>query len=151
VPVLCSRAFYCRRMGLFERKRKKIDDDEPMDPEARSPATGLKYKDLQLLGAIKDNGCNLAAARHVLHFNYMPSEQAAEAAADACRSQGWEASVREPLPDCAGQWAVIAEKQRAVLSLAFVRDATDDFFEALAANHEGEHDGWEAGPDLPAA
>lgn len=34
-------------MFLFKRKKK---DDEPVDMEARSPETGLKYKDLALLG-----------------------------------------------------------------------------------------------------
>ncbi|MCW2598565.1 MAG: hypothetical protein JWM02_394 [Frankiales bacterium] len=54
-------------MGIFKRKGKHPDDDEPVNPEDRSPVTGLKYKDLQLLGAIKDSGANLDAPRHVLH------------------------------------------------------------------------------------
>jgi hypothetical protein len=134
-------------VGLFSRKRKQPGDDEPVDPEERSPRTGLKYKDLQLLGVIKDSGADLAAPRHVLHYSYFPSQGAAEAAAATCRVQGWEASVREPLPDYPGQWGVVAERPAAVLSLAFVREATD-FFEELAALHGGDHDGWEAGPDL---
>jgi hypothetical protein len=42
---------------------------------------------------------------------------------------------------------VIAEQASAVLTLDFVRGSTD-FFEELAALYDGEHDGWEAGPDL---
>lgn len=133
-------------MGLFNRKGKS-KDDERVDPEERSPVTGLKYKDLQLLGAIKDQGADLFAPRHVLHYSYFPSEQKATAAAETCIAQGWGASVREPLPDFPDQWAVIAEQPRAVLTLDFVRNSTD-FFEHLAELHGGEHDGWEAGPDL---
>jgi len=35
--------------GLFDRLRGK-SDDEPVDMEAISPESGLKYKDIALLG-----------------------------------------------------------------------------------------------------
>ena len=135
-------------MGMFKRKAKTPDDDELVNPENRSPVTGLKYKDLQLLGAIKDSGAKLDAPRHVLHYLYFPSEAAAQKASEACQGQGWEAAVREPLPDFPGQWSVLAEQASAVLTLEFVRGNTD-FFEEVAALYDGEHDGWEVGPDLP--
>jgi hypothetical protein len=135
-------------MGIFNRKGKNQADDEPVNPEDRSPLTGLKYKDLQLLGAIKDNGSDLDAPRHVLHYLYFPSEAAATKASEACQGQGWECAVREPLPEFPGQWAVVAEQASAVLTLDFVRGNTD-FFEEVAALYDGEHDGWEVGPDLP--
>jgi regulator of RNase E activity RraB len=55
---------------------------------------------------------------------------------------GYAASVREPLPDFPGQWAMICEIH-AVTSLEFVRQA-DDFFQGLAERHGAEYDGWEA-------
>jgi hypothetical protein len=135
-------------MGIFKRKGKNLYDDEPVNPEDRSPVTGLRYKDLQLLGAIKDSGANLDAPRHVLHYLYFPSEAAAQKASEACQGQGWEAAAGEPLPDYPGQWSVTAELASAVLTLDFVRGSTD-FFQEVAALYDGEHDGWEVGPDLP--
>lgn len=135
-------------MGIFKRKGKNPDNDEPVNPEDRSAVTGLKYKDLQLLDAIRDNGADLNAPRHVLHFLYFPSEAAAQKASEACQGQGWVAEVREPLPEYPGHWTVVTEQASAVLSLDFVRASTD-FFEEVAALYDGEHDGWEAGPDLP--
>jgi hypothetical protein len=38
---------------LFNRKKK---DDESVDPDARSPQLGIKYKDLQLLGQLMEQG-----------------------------------------------------------------------------------------------
>lgn len=134
-------------MGLFKRGGKRRYD-EVVDPEDRSPATGLKYKDLQLLGVIQANGSDLRAPRHVLHYLYFPSRAGAEAASEQARRHGWSAEVREPLPDYPGQWAVVAEQPAAVLSIDFVRETTD-LFEQVAREHGGEHDGWEAGPDLP--
>jgi hypothetical protein len=134
-------------MGLFKRGGKRRDD-EIVDPEDRSPVTGLKYKDLQLLGVIKDHGSDLSAPRHVLHYLYFPSRSSAESAGEEIRRHGWSAEVRDPLPDYPGQWAVVAEQAAAVLTIEFVRDSTD-LFEQTALNHGGEHDGWEAGPDLP--
>jgi hypothetical protein len=56
--------------------------------------------------------------------------------------KGFSASVREPLPEFPGHWAVICEQQ-AVTSPDFVRGA-DDFFQELADRHGAEYDGWEA-------
>ena len=111
--------------------------------------TGLRYKDLALLGAIKDSGANLDASRHVLHYLYFRSGAAAQKASEACQAQGWACTVHDPLPEFPGQWSVVAEQASAVLTLEYVRSNTD-FFEAVADLYDGDHDGWEVGPDLPA-
>ncbi len=69
-------------MGIFSRKKQR--DEEAVDPEARSPQLGVKYKDLAVMGQLLDHGANLDEPRHVLHFSYFPDESGASAAAARC-------------------------------------------------------------------
>jgi hypothetical protein len=52
--------------GFFERLRGR-KDDEPVDMEAGSPETGLKYKDIALLGEMMKQGADLDRPRHALY------------------------------------------------------------------------------------
>jgi hypothetical protein len=70
---------------LFGRKKK---DDEPVDPEARSPELGVKYKDLVLLGQLLQQGADLHQPRHALYYICFASRTAAEAGAAEGRSAG---------------------------------------------------------------
>jgi hypothetical protein len=128
-------------VGLFARRKKA--DDEPIGPDERSPQLGLKYKDLVLLGQLIDQGADLGRARHVVHFSYFPSESSASAAAVDLGAEGWTPDVRPPRPESPDQWALVCERDDAVLSADFVRESTD-LFESVALRHGGEHDGWEA-------
>jgi hypothetical protein len=128
-------------MGLFNRRKRR--DDDVVDPEERSPQLGIKYKDLILLGQLVDRGAVLDQPRHVIHFSYFPSRDAAVAAGEELRPHGWQPDVREPLPEHGGQWPLVCDRHDAVLEPAFVRESTD-LFESVAAKHGGEHDGWEA-------
>ena len=129
-------------MPLFRRKSERSDDHQPIDPEARSPRLGVKYKDLAVMGQLVDRGADLARPRHVLYYCYAPTEAKGRVMAEAAQAQGFAAAVREPLPQFPGQWAVISEVT-AVVDPDFVRRNTD-FFEALAELHDAEYDGWEA-------
>jgi len=122
---------------LFRRKR----DDEP-DPDERSPQLALRYKDLAVLGQLKDAGADLSQSRHVVYYSYAPTEAAARSMADEAAAKGFTTDIREPLPELPHQWSVIAETH-AVCSPEFVRQS-DDFFEELAGRLGGEYDGWEA-------
>jgi hypothetical protein len=117
-------------------------DDEPADPNERSPQLGVKFKDLAVLGQLIDAGADLSASRHLVYYSYAPGRDIAQAMRIEAESNGFTAEVREPLPDFPGQWAVVCEKH-AVASPDFVRGA-DDFFEDLAKRHGAEYDGWEA-------
>lgn len=64
-------------------------------------------------------------------------------ARDELSAAGWQAEVRDPLPEYPAQWAVVAEQNEVVLSPDFVRTATD-LMEAVAARGKGDYDGWEA-------
>lgn len=126
-------------MFLFKPKRK---DEEPVDPNERSPQLGVKYKDLQVLGNLRDSGADLTKARHVLYYLYFPSVDAADEAAGAGRSAGYACAVREVV-ERPGQWSVVCERSDAVLDPNAVNDA-DDLFQGLADRLIGEFDGWEA-------
>lgn len=115
-------------------------------PDARSLRSGLKVKDLELLGALQAEGADLTAPRHVLHCLYFPTGETASLARDEIARASWQVQVREPLPEFPDQWLVLAERPAAVLTPDFVRETTD-FMEAVAARHGGEHDGWEAGAE----
>ena len=65
-------------MFLFKRKKK---DDEAVDMNDRSPETGLKYKDIALLGQMMKQGADLNQPRHALYYLYFGSREAAEAGA----------------------------------------------------------------------
>ena len=127
-------------MFLFRRKKK---DDEPVDMEARSPQTGLKYKDIALLGQMMKQGADLNLPRHALYYLYFGSREAAEAGAPEARAVGYSCEVRDPLPEYPGQWLLLCERHDAVLDIAGVRQA-DDLFQGIADRHQGVFDGWEA-------
>jgi hypothetical protein len=128
-------------MGIFNRKKKV--DEEAVDPDARSPQLGLKYQDLAVMGQLLDHGADLDQPRHVVHFLYFDSKGAAAAAADELASQGWVSEVRAPLPDYPDQWSLVCEQHDVVLLPDFIRESTN-LFGAVAAQHGGSYDGWEA-------
>jgi hypothetical protein len=128
--------------GLLDRFRGK-KDDEPVDMEARSPETGIKYKDIALLGEMMKQGADLSKPRHALYYLYFGARDAAEAAAVDARGAGYSCEVRDPLPAYPGQWSVVCQRAHAVLDLDGVRQA-DDLFQGIADRLAGEFDGWEA-------
>ena len=127
-------------MFLFKRKKK---DEEPIDPEARSPQLGIKNKDVLLLGQLMQQGANLTLPRHALYYLYFASKSAAEAGADEGRTAGYTCEVREPLPQYPDQWSLVCERQDAVLDPNGV-NAADELFEGIADRLGGDFDGWEA-------
>jgi hypothetical protein len=126
-------------VGLFKKKR----EEDPVDLDARSPETGLKYKDLLVLGQLMQAGADLTQPRHVLHYLYFGSHEAATAASAEAVQHGFEAEVREPLPIQPDQWSLVCQRHGVVVDPTTVRDH-DDLFEALAQRHGGDYDGWEA-------
>jgi hypothetical protein len=117
--------------------------DQPVDPEARSPRLGVKYKDLMVMNQLMQAGADLSQPRHVVHFFYSHSRESMQELADSVREQpGWKVEVHEPLPEYPGQWRAVCDTH-AVVSAKFVRD-TGDLFDSLAATHQVDYDGWEA-------
>jgi hypothetical protein len=127
-------------MPLFGRKKK---DEEPVDPNERSPQLGIKYKDLQVLGALIEAGAVLSKPRHAIYYLYFPSREAASAAGEEATAAGYSCEVREPLPEYPGQWSLVCEKSDAILDPAAV-NAADDLFQGIADRLGADYDGWEA-------
>ena len=115
-------------MFLFKRKKK---DEEPVDPEARSPQLGVKYKDLQLMGQLMQHGADLSKPRHALYYLYFRSRDVAEAAAAQGRTAGYTCEVRDPLLQYPDQWSVQCERSDAVLDPNGVI-AADDLLQGIA-------------------
>lgn len=88
-------------------------------------------------------GADMTQPRHVLYFSYFPDQATAERAGAATEARGFQWSEREPTPEYADQWPLVCELHDVVLDIDRVRDNTD-YFEALAAEHGGDFDGWEA-------
>jgi hypothetical protein len=130
-------------VAMFLFRRKKVED-EPVDLEARSPDTGLKYKDIALLGQLMQQGADLTKPRHALYYLYFGSPEAAEAGAEVARGAGYSCTVRDPLPAYPGQWSLVCERHDAILDIDGVRSA-DDLFQGIADRVSAEFDGWEAG------
>jgi hypothetical protein len=114
---------------------------DTVDPDARSPQLGLKYKDLALLGQLMERGADLTQPRVVTHYSYAPSEPAARALADAAANAGFASDVHPAPTGTSNEWSVVS-RRNAVLSPDFVRDSTD-LFEELAHQFDAEYDGWE--------
>jgi len=140
---MLDEAAHILEVAVFGFLRRKKADDEPVDMEARSPETGLKYKDIALLGQMMQNGADLTEPRHVLYYLYFDREDAARSGADQATPAGFVCTVGEPLPAYPGQWRLRCERRDAVLDIGFVR-ASDDLFEGIASRLGGEFDGWEA-------
>jgi hypothetical protein len=128
--------------GFLDRLRGKAPE-EPLDMDERSAETGLKYKDLLLLGQMMQQGADLKQPRHALYYLYFGTREVAEEAATEGRAAGYSCEVREPLPDNAGQWSMLCERDDVVLDPKSVREA-DDLFEGIATRFGGDFDGWEA-------
>ncbi len=127
-------------MPLFRRKKT---DDEVIDLDERSEVSGLRYKDILLMGEMVKGGADLNQPRHALYYLYLPSQGTAGQAAERATAAGYRADVREPLPQNPDQWCVVSERDDAVLDVDGVRSA-DDLFQGIADDLGGEFDGWEA-------
>ena len=95
----------------------------------------LSLKHLEKLGA------DLALPRHVIHFIYFDQEDDARRAADEVPGAGWDATVESP-SETTSQWVVRAEATRVVD--AHTVPSYRAWFEQVAAQCNGEYDGWEA-------
>jgi Regulator of ribonuclease activity B len=94
--------------------------------------------DARVLDHLERLGCDPAEARETHHYLYLPAESDAEAVAGALRADGWSTTVEQS----EGAWLVVATRAR-TLTLELVRE-TRTRLAALASEHGGIYDGWEA-------
>jgi hypothetical protein len=98
--------------------------------------------DIRVLDHLSRLGCDPNEPRECRHYLYVPGELGAEEVARSLNStDGWDAEV-EQVQDF---WLVTATTVTG-LNDTVIRD-TRVHFEALASDHGGEYDGWEAAAD----
>ena len=128
-------------MGFLRRKKK--EEEQPVDLNARSPQLGVKYKDLAVMGQLMQQGADLRLPRHALYYLYFSARPHAEVAAVEAQAAGYACEVREPMPEHPDQWSLVCERDDAILDPPGVV-AADDLFQGIADRHGAEYDGWEA-------
>lgn len=94
--------------------------------------------DERVLDHLARLGCDRSQPRETRHFLYLPEQPGAEAVARALGADGWSTSVERS----EGAWLVVATRAR-TLTLDLVRE-TRARLAALASEHGGLYDGWEA-------
>ena len=98
--------------------------------------------DVRVLDHLSRLGCDPTEPRECRHYLYVPGELGAhEVARSLNATEGWDAEV-EPVQDF---WLVTATTFTG-LNDTVIRD-TRAQFEALALDHDGAYDGWEAAAD----
>jgi hypothetical protein len=112
-------------MGLFRRRSRE-------DEVARTDALTLQ--------TLQQNGADLSLPRHVLHYLYYPTREAADAAANALRAEGLIVVVDRAA--VGSTWLARAETNAIVSVESCALDRAR--FTALARAGGGEYDGWEA-------
>jgi Regulator of ribonuclease activity B len=88
---------------------------------------------------LRNLGAELTQPRHVRHFLYFEVETNARRAATEIQRAGYDVTIRPP--NEAAPWTVLAEGFRVVAP-----DTVAGFrawFEQIAAELDGEYDGWE--------
>jgi regulator of ribonuclease activity B len=101
--------------------------------------------DQLVLDSLQTLDADLSQPREVIHFLYVPTEEAARQVAEELKSRGYSVE-QKPAP--------IVEKEPInpfclIASNRFVSYSTTvqkfrHFFEQLAEFHQGDYDGWEA-------
>ena len=121
-------------------RQEGVDDDAPVDPNARSPQLGRKYKDLDLLGELLGRGVDRSRPRGVVFHCHAPNREDAESMARVTVDEGFESDVRDPQPAAPGRWRSWPAAGR---SSHRASSGVVDCFDDLADRHAAEFDGWE--------
>jgi hypothetical protein len=97
--------------------------------------------DALALRQLTSRGANMSKPRHVVHFLLFPGEADARAASEVIGATSWSATV-DPPTETRADWTVRADDERIVSADTVASYRT--WFEQIAAQHNGEYDGWEA-------
>ncbi|HET8893505.1 MAG TPA: ribonuclease E inhibitor RraB [Gaiellaceae bacterium] len=94
--------------------------------------------DLRVLERLREMGCDASRPRGTRHFIYAPTRDEAQAIAGVLERQGWETWIQED-----DEIALVTASCLRVLTGPLVRE-TRAHLTALASQHGGQYDGWEA-------
>lgn len=129
---------------IFRKLFGSGGDDE--QPGASADASGMDatdQADLMIMEQLRAMGADLSKPREVLHYLYLPTEEAANEAGTVLREHGYAVDVRPAAgPPGPNPWLVHATNDE-VVTIESVR-AARAIFTSLATQHGGEYDGWEA-------
>jgi Regulator of ribonuclease activity B len=95
--------------------------------------------DERVLAHLAELGCDERTPCRSTHFVYLPQRAGADAVAAALGDDGWVTT----LESCDDGWWLVAATHRSALTSTVVR-STRRRLEALAGEHGGLYDGWEA-------
>jgi len=124
--------------------RRLFGSDEPARDPAQPPApSGADAGDRMVIDRLRQAGADLSRPREVIHYLYLPTQEAATAAADRLRNAGYTTEVRPAAgPPGPNPWLALATIEQVVDSENI--GAARALFTALAGDANGEYDGWEA-------
>lgn len=127
----------------FRRLFGSRSDEEPStDPEV-TQFDSAEEGDRLIVAQLRGMGADLSKPREVLHYLYVPSREAADAAGRDLELRGYAVDVRPAAgPTGPNPWLCLATIED-VVSVEWARAARESFT-ALASQHGGEYDGWEA-------
>ena len=94
--------------------------------------------DVRVLERLRELGCDTTCPRGTRHFIYAPTRDEAVAIACVLEREGWETSVQED-----DEIALVTASCLRVLTGPLVHE-TREHLTALASQHGGSYDGWEA-------
>ena len=94
--------------------------------------------DVRVLERLRELGCDSTRPRGTRHFIYAPTRDDAQAIACVLEREGWETSVQADV-----EIALVTASCLRVLTGPLVRE-TREHLTALASQHGGSYDGWEA-------
>jgi len=101
--------------------------------------------DQEVIEQLRALGADLNQPREVIHYLYLPGEEASHLAAEALQSKGY--SIEETAAANADENPpnpfLVKATIQSVLNPTNVQESRR-LFEQLAAFHDGEYDGWEA-------
>lgn len=112
--------------------------DQGSDLRAVERVHDASAADELVLDHLARRGCDPSLPRESRHFLYFGVPAAAESVASTLRADGWTTRVERS----DGAWLLVARRVAALTSRA-VRERRSQL-EALASEHGGFYDGWEA-------
>jgi Regulator of ribonuclease activity B len=98
-----------------------------------------------ILGQLSKVGADMEKPLEVLHYLYLPSQDFANRVAETLRAQGYQADPQlaaDAASNPPNPWLVLARVERVVNSESV--ESMRRTFEMLAAQYNGDYDGWEA-------
>ena len=95
--------------------------------------------DERVLVHLAQLGCDPGAPREVTHYLYVPLQDGADDVANILARDGWRTAIES----CEDTSFLVVASRVAALSTPVVKE-TRRTLEALAADHGGIYDGWEA-------